>query len=326
MNAMRCHRGLAACMPALLLCAWHLLFSAMAWAGQAPQHVLFIYGFEKDEDLLDPMGLAFDNDRRELYVADTGNGRVCIFSEDGMPVHEYRFFLDTDRAVEFVSPIDVAVNSQGLILVSDTFLGKVIAMNFRGNLEFEIDLASVGSGRISPGRIAVDSQDNIFVADGTNNQVLVFSQTGAFRYAFGKKPEGAAQGIEKINDIFPDRKNSLIYVTSIAGNAVLMFDYDGNLLSAFGIHDSGEPNFSQPTGIAVLPGGTIYIADMLRSDIKVYESNGHFITSFGGAGYSHGAVVFPSDLDLSDDGKLFVLEKTMGRIHIFSVAEGGHEQ
>lgn len=304
-----------------------LLVSAASTAAdrpvEKPQHVLFINGFNEDEDLAEPMGLYFDARRGEIYVADTGNGRICVFSGDGMPLVEYKSYRDLEKTVNFVSPVDVAVNSDGIIFVSDTFLGKVVAMDFRGNLKFETDLTAAATDRISPGRIAVDDEDNLFIADGTNSQVLVYSKTGDFKYKFGRKLKGGITGIDKVNAIYPDRKNSVIYVTSSLGYAVLIFDYDGYQIGSFGVHDSGEPNFSFPSGIAALPDGTVYVADTLRSDVKVYDSSGSFLLSFGGVGFSGGAVVYPADLDLSPDGRLFVLEKTMARVHIFSVTGAG---
>lgn len=300
------------------------IFANTGSPSRIPQHLFFINGFDQDGDFLDPMGLSFDSQTGEIYLADTGHGRICVFSSDGFPLHEYRSFQADKTEVSFVTPLDVAVNSQGIIFISDIFLNKVIAMNIRGVMEYEVDLGQAEPGGLSVGRIAIDSEDNLFIADGTHSQVLVYSPSGKFKYKFGSKSADGGTGIDKVNDIFPDRKASLIYVTSLTGPAIIVFDYDGMQIRSFGIHDSGEPNFSMPSGVTVLPDGTMFVADTLRSDVKLYTKEGAFIGRFGGVGYSLGAIVFPADLAASPDGRIFVLEKTMARIHVFKTqdAEG----
>lgn len=294
-------------------------------AQKEPTHVGFIAGYKKAGDFLDPMGIFYDARNREIYVADTGNGRICLFTQDGMPEYEFRSYKDKDRTVNFVSPIDVAVNSSGLIFVSDIFLGEVVAMNFRGDLEFALDLTQAEPERISPGRIAVDAEDNLFVADGTNNQVLVFDAQGSFKFKFGKK-SGEVPGIEKISAIYPDSRSARIYVTSIEGTSVLIFDYEGGLTVGFGIHDAGVMNFSFPAGIAALPDGDVYVADTLRSDIKVFNRSHEFQFHFGGAGFGGNATNFPADLDVDPDGNLYIVEKSARRVNIFSLPGAGDKE
>lgn len=304
--------------------AFVLFFSVHAGAEiAAPKHLMFIEGFNSKGDFSSPMGVFFDANRSEIYIADTGGGRICVFSNEGLPIIEYKYFKDVENFVKFVSPLSVAVDSEGTIFVSDTQYGRVIGMDFLGNLTIDIDLGKAESGKPSPGRIAIDSEDNLFIGDATNNQVLVYTNKGEFRYKFGKQIGNA--GIESVNDIFPDRANSTIYVTSLAGPAVLIFDYDGRQSLSFGIHDSGEPNFSMPTGIVATADGTIYVSDMIRCDIKVFRSSGEYVMHFGGIGYGGNAIIYPADIALTPDGRLIFVEKTVPRVNVFSIAAEGEE-
>lgn len=287
-----------------------------------PEHVMIIGGFDKYGDFQDPMGIFYDEKNSEIYLADTGNKRICVFSETGMPLVEYKTFRDADNTSEFMAPMDVAVDSSGTIFVSDNVLNKVIGMDFLGNMLVDIDFSKAESSRISPGRIAIDSEDNLFIMDGSNDQVLVYTTSGRYRYKFGKMV-GGSTGITKASDIYPDRKHSVIYVSSLQGPSILVFDYDGFQVRSFGKHDSGDPNFSLPTGVVATSDGIIYAADMLRSDVKVYTSEGLYIGKFGGVGKSVNATIFPADLDISEDGRLFFVEKKSARIHIFKIVWDG---
>lgn len=287
-----------------------------------PEHESIIWGFDKFGDFQDPMGIFYDERNDEIYLADTGNKRICVFAGNGMPLVEYNTFREIDNISEFQAPLDVAVDSSGTIFVSDNVLNRVIGMDFRGNLLVEIDLSKAEEGRISPGRIAIDEDDNLFIMDGSNNQVLVYTTSGRYRYKFGKMM-GGATGITKVSDVYPDRKHSVIYVSSFQGPSILVFDYDGFQVRSFGKHDSGDPNFSLPTGVVATSNGIIYATDMLRSDTKVYTSEGKYVGKFGGVGRSVNATIFPADLDISEDGRLFFVEKKSARIHIFKIVWDG---
>lgn len=296
------------------------LFSSVSRAARdnAPEHVLIIDGFKQSGDFAMPMSVYFDEKNSEIYMTDQSNGRVCVFTEDGMPVAEYTKFKESDNFTPFQAPLDVAVDSEGVIFVSDTQLGRVIGMDFQGNMLVEIDFSKAEKVPVSPTRITIDSEDNLFILDGNANQVLVYTTKGRFRYKFGKQ-QGGVTGIQKASNIYADRENSLVYVTSYEGTAVLVFDYDGFQILSFGQHDSGESNFSLPTGIVATPDGTIYVADMLRSDIKRFDAEGRYKMHFGGVGKSGAAIIFPADIHLSRDGRLFFAEKTSKRIHVFKI-------
>lgn len=308
----------------VIICLYSSLSNAQE--DNVPKHMMIISGFDKSGDFKDPMGIFFDHRSSEIYFADTGNARICVFSNEGMPVTEYKVFREIDTIVNFQTPLDMAVDSEGIIFVSDIGLGRVIGMDFRGNMVVDIDLTKAEGTIISAYRIAIDSEDNLFVMDSTNNQILVYTTKGKYRYKFGKKADGIT-GITKVSDIYPDRENSLVYVTSFQGGSVLIFDYDGYQIRTFGIHDSGEPNFSLPTGIVVTPDGYIYVADMLRSDVKKFTKEGTFVNRFGGLGRSQEAIIYPADIDISKDGRIFFAEKVSGRLHVFSlIPEGADDE
>lgn len=288
-----------------------------AAAESIPTHVRYIYGCKGPGDLREPMGIAYDERNHEIYVADTGNSRVCLYTADGMPEYEFKSYRDGKQIVQFVAPISVAVNSAGDIFVSDSFLGRVVAMDFQGTMKYSLDLSAAGPGQVSPERIAVDAVDNLFVADATNNQILVFDTGGHFKFRFGRRK--GEPSIEQVSGIYPDSAQSRIYVTSKSGTAVWIFDYGGNLLGCFGIHDSGPMNFSFPAGIVALSDGTIIVADTLRSEVKAFDAADKYAYRFGGMGDGPDATNYPVDLALDHDGNIYVLEKITGAVHVFAL-------
>lgn len=290
----------------------------------APAHERFIWGYEKAQDFLDPMGLDYDEAGKRVYVADTGNGRICVFTQDGMPVDEYASYRDQEnKLVKFLAPIDVAVDAYGSIFVSDQQLGKVIAMDFRGNEIFTLDTAKAEPEAITLGRVVIDKNNNLFVGDTTNNQVLVFDAEGNFKHKFGKVEGAKTSRIEQVNDIYPAPGQDRIFVTSKAGTAFHIFNYDGAWLTGLGAHENGSMNYSYPSGIVSLPDGSLFVADTLRSEVKMYGSALDHLGNFGGLGSGPSAIIYPVDMDIDAEGFLYIMEKTPRRVHIFRLAGAG---
>ncbi|MDH3496047.1 MAG: 6-bladed beta-propeller [Gemmatimonadota bacterium] len=67
------------------------------------------------------------------------------------------------------------------------------------------------------------------------------------------------------------------------------------------------------------PGGSIFVADAGQQRIVVYDSNGHFVRSFGRSGQGPGEFLDPSSLTLYGD-TLFVYDSRQGRITVLDTA------
>jgi DNA-binding beta-propeller fold protein YncE len=147
-----------------------------------------------------PIGLTYDNSRSRLYVSDSGNNRVLVYSgstlssgmiantvlgqadfvtstarttQSGMSLPFYLAF-DTAR-----SRLYVADYSNNRVLV---FSGATIGTGMRANTVLgqssftTSTAATTQTGMRNPAGLAYDSTANhLFVSDYTNNRILVFS-------------------------------------------------------------------------------------------------------------------------------------------------------
>ena len=111
-----------------------------------------------------PCGLAFDSDDR-LYVCDSGNYRIQIFTENGQ-------FLKTfgSRDIFVNKPIFVSVSEAGKVFVSDT---KRYIKIFTGSGYEEVCKLYMNQ----PGGVAVDRFDHVVVAD-SGGHLVVIKETG----------------------------------------------------------------------------------------------------------------------------------------------------
>jgi uncharacterized protein (TIGR03437 family) len=168
-----------------------------------------------------PVGLAID-DSGNLWVADSGNGRVLRFpapfaqqgSQSADMVVGQSSFTNKDQsatAQTMNTPYGVALFPDGRMAVSDVAYNRVLlfakplatgaaASSVVGQQTFaSIGTSNTLAGLNAPRNIATDSSGRLYVCDSQNGRILVFtpgiSQTGAaaaFNFPNFQQPQGIA--------------------------------------------------------------------------------------------------------------------------------------
>lgn len=75
----------------------------------------------------------------------------------------------------------------------------------------------------------------------------------------------------------------------------------------------GAGEFLMPMGLIIDAYGQLYVADAGNNRVQVIDSNGHFVTEFGGYGWRAGEFDFPNDVALSLD-TLYVADTGNNRV------------
>ena len=227
-----------------------------------------------------PMGAAFGIDGR-VYVADTGNNRVCVFDHRGKFLFEFGSF-------GVAKPLPGAKNTWTL-----------------GKLNYPIG-------------IRADSQDGtVYVADFHNDQVQAFSSDGKPLRAFpdahkkvGKGSSGAdGQGIAVTAVAV---KAGKVYATD--QYQTFQFDIDGKLLAQWGKPGTAPGDMDHPNGIAVADDGTVYVSDSNHARVTAYAKDGKVKWTFGavparqGSQESSPPLQLPRGATLTPDGRIIVAD------------------
>jgi len=209
----------------------------------------------------------------DLYVADTGNNRVLYFPTG--------------------STTATRVYGQGSL-----------------GTDFTDHSASTGSAGLNqPGGVALDSNDNLYVADTGNNRVLYFParQATATR-VYGQGSEGTdftdnsasagSTGLNQPGGVTLDSSGDL-YIADRGNNRVLYFpsgqltatsvygqsDFSGNQAN----RNAGTPDDSrlnQPGGVALDSDGNLYVTDTGNNRVLYFPSGETTATSVYGQGGS----------------------------------------
>jgi type II secretory pathway pseudopilin PulG len=224
-----------------------------------------------------PWGFAFDA-TGNIWIADTGNNRVQEFTSGGSWVQTIPSSgcgnvspagcTASSSNGQLSSPKGVAFDSSGNIWVTDYNNNRVEEFNSSGSYLTALGAGYNGvSGAIgssgsangqftTPKGIAIDSNNNIWVADYGNNRVQEFNSSGSFLNGIGAGYNGVPGsigsgsadygGLSHPSDIAVT-SNGLIWVTNTSMNYVPVFN--SNLTMTCWLH--GDASLHNPYGIAV---------------------------------------------------------------------------
>jgi len=234
-----------------------------------------------------PWGVAVTG-QNEIFVCDNGNDRLQVYDEEGN-------FSRTIEHELLTGPRGICVDSAGWIYV--TAQNKILLFNPDGEyakeISYEVNKDVYWSG------ITLDEQGNIIVC---YNGIHVLS------------PEGKL--LKKISaEAFFDPFDCMcwegkIFVSNWATNTVDVFGCDGKLLHEIGKRNSGNAEFSRPTGLAIDKTGHLVVADDSR--VQVFTTDGMFVTKFGIFVLSN-----PYGVSVSNSGRIIVSDGDEDQLQIF---------
>lgn len=152
-----------------------------------------------------PHGITVDG-QSNVYVADTQNQRIRMIAPDGtvstVAGSGGDGFIDGATAVaEFYVPIGIVLDRQGNIYVGDEgnssirkiSHGTVSTLAGNGSFSFADGIGKDASFN-APGALAIDSADNLYVADYLNNSIRRVTPSGEVRTIAGTGDKGFADG------------------------------------------------------------------------------------------------------------------------------------
>lgn len=259
-----------------------------------------------------------DAERNEIYVV-TGDS-VSIFNGSGMEV--YRFGDDLNIGVF----MDLSVESDGHILILSrggrSF--RLTRCNYRGEPQTGIEIRNLPQkfAGISPERL-LSRHGKLYLVDLIAKKVVVTDANGVFQEGhdiaplladFEEKP-GAEYDIVGIT---VDGEGNLFFTVPTMFKAFRLSP-DGQL-AAFGSAGNLPGRFNLVSGIATDDKGNIYVTDILRCTVTVFDKEFKFQSQFSQRGLGPGDLIAPSELVIDKTGKLYVSQSRNRGISVFRVA------
>lgn len=280
-------------------------------------------GAHDSTPLSNPLGIHFDTGKRECYVTDTGNGQVVVFNDSGMPVYRFPHLVPgPNHEPKPGEPKSIVVDADGAIYLIDSQVPYIDVLDPRGRSVRQIEVPDDGCGQ--PERfihLALGAGRSVHAITACKRpRVMVIGENGWIARSIELQVPDAERTCVSGFALDP---NGRIYITNqCATLMVQIYTPDGELVRAFGKHDTGFENFAFPAGLVVMNNGDLWVVDTIRQVISRFDQEGKLLTMIGGKGSQPGAFEYPSAVATDGESLLFVLERQGGRYQCLRINDG----
>ncbi|HKY55057.1 MAG TPA: NHL repeat-containing protein, partial [Anaerolineales bacterium] len=179
----------------------------------------------------------------DLYVADSRNHRILHISSDGTFLQEWGTFADQAAGD-----------------------------------------APIGTFN-EPWGVAVGPDGSVYVSDTWNHRVQKFTEDGEPIKMWGQYGQPIPELPESNSSFWGPRGIAVnaqgqVFVADTGNKRIVVFDEDGNYITAFGSAGLDPGQFDEPVGVAVGPSGTVYVADTWNQRIQAFLPSDDGLTYF----------------------------------------------
>ena len=165
---------------------------------------------------------------------------------------------------------------------------------------------------VRPQQIVTDDSGRIYITDPGLQSIFVFDETLGEFVVWNER----SLNFSLPSPIGVTYAENSIWVTDSELALVYQLSSSGDVVNAFG-HDVLE----RPTGISFDPDNKrLFVSDTTAGDIKLFNTRGELVDTWGGAGAGRGKFNRPTYLAFRDD-RLYVADSLNARIQILD-AEG----
>jgi hypothetical protein len=271
--------------------------------------------FTSLDELLTPYDVAVDS-LGNIYVADSGNNRICVYYGNGS-IASWGSSGTGDGQFEF--PDGIAVDGVGNVYVAESGNSRIQVFSSTGAFLRTWGQSGSENGNFSgPSGIALDSEGNVYVADTSNNRIQVFTKDGDFIRAIGGY--GSSDGyLNAPFDVAVDASGN-IYAADYSNNRIALFSNNGTFLANWGEFGSGDGQLNCPCYLAFDQYGNLYVSDT-ENRVQAFTSNGLFLKSWGTTGTEFGQFKLALGIAFDASGNMYVADTDNDRIQKFSTEE-----
>ena len=222
----------------------------------------------------------------------------------------------------FRNPVDMALGADDIVYVINRAYEnrpdgvRITVCTINEHYVTEFGSYGEGDGQfIWPSSIALDKDENIYIADEWLNRITVYDSNGEFIRKWGEP--GANQG-EIDGPAGLAISGNSIYVSDSRNNRVQKFSLDGKFESSFGESGDKAGQFNMPWGIGLDNDGNIYVTDWRNDRIQQFNSDGEWQATFGTSGTAVGQFNRPNSVSVDTDGDIYVSDWLNDRIQILA--------
>jgi hypothetical protein len=303
-----------------LLVAAAIALAVPAASRAAPVRVEYLYNLATSTGDVRSHGapLAIDGPNKEVFAL--ADGVVRVFNESGMEVYSFTPPPEVG-GVQALSPLE---NGDLLLLgyARDEGRMAIYRANFRGEVVGRVELKGFPP-ELEDFKFSTmgEGKGQIFLADLGAMRIAVTDLEGNFVKLYDVA-EMLGEDIAKkradygLRGFRVNRDGSVLFTIQAMFRAYVL--YADGTIRAFGQRGSAPGKFNVIAGIAQDERGYLYVTDILKSAVIVFDPEFRFSKEFGYRGRHRGAIVAPVDI-VAGDGKVYVSQFARRGVAVFKV-------
>ena len=172
-------------------------------------------------------------------------------------------------------PSSIAMGNSGSMFVADKGNSRILKLSNRGKLAFVIKHKQKPRRLYHPNELSV-ANNNLYIADTHNNQILIYTLAGHLLKVFG------SFGLKESQFNHPSSiavsEAGEIFVVDKGNRSVKVFSKSGVLLDVFnGSTIAGLPTNFQPSRLALSKEGLLYVVERVPARVLVFTQFGRIV-------------------------------------------------
>jgi sugar lactone lactonase YvrE len=249
-----------------------------------------------------------------VYVADTANQRIQVFSTDGVFLDKWGAGGAASAPEAMDYPSNVAVPVADEVWVTDAGHNRIQKWEIPPSSYTVTIYGQIGQALgefVTPPDIFIDGA-SVYVADQGNNRVQIL------QYSDGSADSQWTVGSD-VNMIGGMDSDGNMYVTDKAENkAHKCTPSSGTRLLSFGGTGSNTGELYFPEDIVIDDQNFVLVVDRLNYRIQKFNTSGDFVTAFGSYGTGTGQFINPVSIAVDSAGAIYVVDSYRDCVQKFS--------